>query len=999
MIKMKIFKNLVIFISLFTYSCLYADPGKSAATINLNGIWEMGSGRKYDQKVMVPGIHTDPARMNSEKLWYRREVVLPGGSWEYATLELKGARFSPEVHVNGLMVSAKNGGMASTFHLLNHKDVKPGKKIILEIALASLKDLPESDASYIPVADQWRSNISSCLWNEVILKVHGKLRIDRIIPFTDFNNRKTDFSFDISKTGSTEKRQARGLIQILDDSGKVLLYEEGKVSAGNNKITLVYGDKLKDWSPSQPNLYHARLSLIAGGDTIDRSVIPFGVRDFRVKDKQFYLNNKHFPLLGGTVVWHRWVRDEEARTLAFDTQWFTENVILRLKDNGANFMRYHLGVPPEAFLDLCDKYGLAVQYEWSFFHGMPASRESLLEQYPKWLEMAMRHPSVVLIHPYNETEGDQLKTVWDALTEIVKDYPPLVMEERDVIHVHKYWWSLFENLGLYYDSADQFPKAIMVDEFGGNYLDGEGNIGGYKSSAETFLRFLGRDQSKEARLAHQTISNSRVAEYWRRIGAAGLSPFCILGSWYDGSHWFLGKLSEGNPKPVWNELTAAWSPRSLSIELWDRNFLPGQQLDFPLYLFNNTEKGNDFNIKLFLNDPNGKIYFEKDLLYPEIAQFTKEIRAQTLTLPLKTGKYILSAELLNRPEEVRYQVISRWEINIFEPSAPAALLLPEVSVAADEPEIISFLGNWKIRTVPLNDPKAKIILLSKSNWDRIADSDKELLKFLEQAVNKGTSVILLDVGERYLGQGYPLDKNDLGPLQGVASKPNAPVKTYDLFGGIRLSFSEAAEPESHIHPDRNNSDLWKNIPFDRTWLWNGMRGGLITPSTNFETSGLSSEAFLAQWLPRGADEESIKKDSYYAYSLEGFYEFSGSPDDVDAKQRLKNKVIFLINDAPALANSLNPNAPVKVTNLSKEFSESKDRIGEALIPLVSSGKNLTRTPVVMIKFGKEKGNMIVSQLLTAGRLAKGFGEDGLYGIRYDPVANQFVLNMMEEVLK
>jgi hypothetical protein len=35
-----------------------------------------------------------------------------------------------------------------------------------------------------------------------------------------------------------------------------------------------------------------------------------------------------------------------------------------------------------------------------------------------------------------------------------------------------------------------------------------------------------------------------------------------------------------------------------------------------------------------------------------------------------------------------------------------------------------------------------------------------------------------------------------------------------------------------------------------------------------------------------------------------------------------------------------------------------------------------------------------SQLLTAGRLAPGFGQPGLYGIRYDPAAAQFVLNML-----
>lgn len=38
--------------------------------------------------------------------------------------------------------------------------------------------------------------------------------------------------------------------------------------------------------------------------------------------------------------------------------------------------------------------------------------------------------------------------------------------------------------------------------------------------------------------------------------------------------------------------------------------------------------------------------------------------------------------------------------------------------------------------------------------------------------------------------------------------------------------------------------------------------------------------------------------------------------------------------------------------------------------------------------------MILSQLLTAGRLAPGFGQPGLYGLRYDPAAAQLVVNML-----
>ncbi|WP_165501234.1 hypothetical protein [Pedobacter psychrodurus] len=41
----------------------------------------------------------------------------------------------------------------------------------------------------------------------------------------------------------------------------------------------------------------------------------------------------------------------------------------------------------------------------------------------------------------------------------------------------------------------------------------------------------------------------------------------------------------------------------------------------------------------------------------------------------------------------------------------------------------------------------------------------------------------------------------------------------------------------------------------------------------------------------------------------------------------------------------------------------------------------------------------VSQLLTSRRLAKGFDEEGLYGIIYDETTVQYVLNMMELVIR
>lgn len=975
-----------------------AMAGRQAITICLNGIWDMGTDRHYTKKVIVPGIHTDGDKINLHKLWYRKEVQLPEGNWEYATLELKGARFAPEVLVNGASVSKQNGGMAPTFHLLKQRDVKPGRKIILEIALTSLNDLPETDASYIPRADQWRSNVSSCLWNDVVLKLHGSRRIDRIIPFIDYNSQKAVIKFDVTTFGMPGTTPIKGRVEIYDRAGTRMLCKEGQVTGNTNRITISYGKILKPWSPEHPSLYILKLSLITEKDTIDQSVISFGVKDFRIINKQFFLNNHRITLLGGTVVWHRWMRDKEGPQLGYDSTWFVENVVKRLKDHGANYLRFHLGMPPEFFLDLCDRYGLAVQFEWSFFHGMPATKESLLEQFPAWLDVAMRHPSVLLYHPYNETAGEQLQTIWEALDSILKSYPCLVMEDRDVIHIHKYWWGLFENLGLYYDSAAQFPKTIMVDEFGGNYLDGEGMMGEYPAVPEAYLRFLGRNHTRESRLAFHAMANAKIAEYWRRTGAAGVAPFCILGSRNDGNHWFMGSLYNPVSKPVWDELTCAWSPRSVSVELWDRNFTPDQIIRIPVYLFNDTQEQNNFIVRLRLTDQRGNIVYDRINDYKNIGAYTSQIILDSVAMPSLSGYYILSAELMNRPATVKYPVISKWGIHVYKATVPQLLLEPDISVASDESEIIRFLIERHIRNVPLSDTTASLILLSREAWERIAVTDQDLLSRMEKAIARGTSIVLLDAGDRYLGQGYPRNKSDLGPLQGVVVKTDTPVNTYDLFYGIKLSFNEIAEPESHIHPDKNNAKLWDHIPQDHTWLWNGLRGGLIAPATRMEITGLSSAAYLAQWAARGMEEEKIRNEHYFAYELQGYYEYSSDPDDKAVRNKLNNKLTLLVEDAPSLANSMNPNAPVTVTDISKNYKDSANGKGTRLIPLVNTGKNLTLAPVVLIEFGQNEGKLIVSQLLTKGRLAKGYGEAGLYGIRYDEVAVQMVLNMMNIIL-
>lgn len=947
--------------------------------VSLNGPWHLGVGRVYSHVVQVPGLAGDPGKEAEQTLWFKREVHLPGGDWTQATLTLNGARFDPQVWVDGEKVSEKQGGMAPTVHLLRSTHVKPGATVTLEIALRSLHDVDAKNASLVPPADSWRTDISSSLWDSVTLHVAGANRLVRVTPFTDFARRK------LAVHWATEEAEQGAVVraEIVNAQGRVLANGEGR----NGVTELTLRADVKEWSPEEPVVYTLRTSLLRNGRLLDRDERNWGLKSFSVEGKRFVLNGHPEELRGGTFVWHRFLRNPDAREVAFEPEWFQRNVLLRLKGYGANFIRWHIGSPPEALLDLCDRDGLAVQLEWPFFHGVKASDASLREQWTAWMDLAMRHPSVSLLQPWNETQGPDLEPAWKALEGVLADYPPMVVAHRDTLHIHKYWWSLFENLGLYYDSAEQFPKAIMVDEFGGDYLDQRGNAGAYPTACDSFLRFLGRKQSVPMRLEFQAEANARVAEYWRRIGAAGFSPFTIAGSLEDGDSWFLGPMQDPKPMPVWDAMAAAWSPQSVSLNVWDRNYLPGQKVTLPVVFFNDETSPAELVSEVEVRDATGKVVSSTTVRATVPAE-GRVTRSAEVVMPAAVGAWQFRATLRGAVKGVQHPIASWWDVRTLNPHAARTTV---VGIATDEAELQAFATESGLTRTGLEDPAAKVLLLSKASWARLA-GDAAFRALLKRALDRGQSVVMLDVGPQDLGVGYA--KGDQGPLEGAPRVRDPYIVTAELFGGAGVAFRQVAEPESHVQTGPENESLWRGMPVQATWLWNGLRGGLVAPAAEMEISGLSREAVASQWVERGADAAALKQPGYTAYRLAGYYAFSTHPDDKAVMDALRKKVKFLVEDAPALQDSINPKAKVQQIDLAGAYAAAPVQGASRLTVLATAGKGLTRAVVEQLEFGPGKGRVILSQLLTAGRLDCGVSEPGEYGIRYDPAAEQIVLNML-----
>jgi hypothetical protein len=976
--------------------------GMTPQPLILDGVWlAKDASGTYSREVDVPGIINDPAKMDDGSVWLKREVLLPEGDWETVSVLFKGARFNPVVYLNGDRVSFREGGMGPRTHYLEHPDLRPGNRVTLEVELMSLADMSEDNASYIAVADHWRSSISAFLWDDVVLSFHKGAAIDRMIPFTDIREAKADFH--VYAKALSPDREITSVRAELREDGALLTAGEADWVPGEQRtvVAVPFNGLIELWSPEHPHLYDLSITLLSGDDVVDQRDFSYGAKEFRLDEsgKQFLLNGQPFHARANTVVWPRWIRNREGYELAWDLDWFEKNIVLRSKSLGVNTLRFHLGNVPEKYLDLCDKHGLLVQYEWIFFHGMPASEESLLDQWTDWFDLGLRHASVGLYHPYNETSPEKVELAWDAINQIIRDYPPILLADRDVIHVHKYWWSLFENLGLYYDSYEQFPKAIMVDEFGGNYLDADYDYGLYRTVRDTFRRFLGENETIAQRVKLQTQANVKVGEYWRRLGAAGYSPFCALGSHEDGNHWFEGDLKEGNPKPVWEALAVVWSPLAASIDLWDQNFTGGQVIDVPVHFFNDTAEPVDLDVLLTIEA--GEAHLFRQTLRQRVDAFGTTVAHYTVTLPATPGDYWIKATLLNEQPEIPHPVVSAWDFRVLAVNRPDALDTAAVAIPDDEEELQAFAEAQKVRHVrPDSGEDYDLLLLSRQSWLKIAGGDESLEASIEESVAHGRSVLLLDVGPQSLGQGYPSEEGNLGPLQGLAGIDQPEKVATPVFGNLSLLFSPAAEPESHVHAHPDNPILWSHLVEGDVWLWNGYRGGLVMPADLMEVVGLNRQSFFDLWVERGADPMQIRENpDYTAYELDGYYAFSVQPrmDEAAVIQGLRDHVQFIQDDAPAIAASLNPEGPVEILKLNQEFEKLREAAERRLIvePLAVAGKGLSKNPVQRIRLAGSESQILVSQLLTCGRLAEGFGTEGHYGIRYDPAAVQMVLNMIE----
>ena len=109
----------------------------------------------------------------------------------------------------------------------------------------------------------------------------------------------------------------------------------------------------KYWSPDDPHLYRADISAAYDGMISDSWSSRFGMREFTIRNKRFYLNGKPIYLKA------TFFEGLYPTKLAYpDSREMARREIELAKDAGFNMIRPWRKPPPKMWLDLCDEIGV-----------------------------------------------------------------------------------------------------------------------------------------------------------------------------------------------------------------------------------------------------------------------------------------------------------------------------------------------------------------------------------------------------------------------------------------------------------------------------------------------------------------------------------------------------------------------------------------------------------------------------------------------------------------
>jgi beta-galactosidase len=737
----KLNKNLIPFVTLFLISTISAfENGR--VSYNLNGHWTFEQTltafppEKFTRSIVVPGLvnlaqpkiedynryfprpekvdynmehNLLKAEYKPKYSWYKRRIKIPKElKGKHANLQILKSKYVTTVYINGIDIGTSMA-CYTPIDFPATEAVRFGEENEILIRVGDRKWLPSQAAGS---TDKEKVNYLPGIWDNVTLSFTGPFRIHRSLILPSIKEKKItaklllrSFLPSQATYGAQMLDSCRIVIRIREkQSGRQVAQTEIVSELKRDNITHVNLEiVLEDahlWTPEDPFLYEADITVLKNDDVSDLTVSRFAMRDFYRQGRHFYLNGKKIVLRGTNITLHRFFEDPDCQGLPWDKQWVKKLLVDIPKQLNWNTMRICVGIAPKLWYDIADEYGLLIQNEWLYWqlHGWD---EQVRQEYSDWVWSDGNHPSIVIWDAINENWdeyiGNQLipelkrldpTRIWDA-GYMTADHMDL--DEMDEPHPYMVYGIYGAWLGPSYDEyikklnyplgdLHYWPEKLhgmlyasaaqLVNEYGWMWLWRDGRPA--KLMKNSLPYYLGQTPTTEERRFFQAYWEQLQTEWLRsERSLAGVLAFCYLTNNYGYTgDWFIDEVKDLKPAPALNWFQHAFAPVAVFIDITDQRYMkqvfpydPGSLLLFNLVGVNDYPQPVSGEIDLQLLDATGKIAKQQKLRIT-IPAYLKTCLPVSIQLPSVPGGYLVLASFTPEIKQKVRPVLSRRYIKV-----------------------------------------------------------------------------------------------------------------------------------------------------------------------------------------------------------------------------------------------------------------------------------------------------------------------------------------------
>jgi hypothetical protein len=789
----------------------------------LNGIWELEPGeedatpRTFTSAVPVPGLVdlADPSydwRLKDYH-WYKTRFELRNtNDLSLLHVRLDQAQFGTAVWLNGTRLGSSISCYTSQEYRIDSL-VSGGVNELL-VRVGARHTLPPESAVG---KDQEQVEYIPGIWGDVSLISCGNPRVQHVQIIPHIDEGVAEVRATIENTSATAKSVTVSALAFERDFGSQAseAMHTTLVAPPHWRIQttmFVRLHKLHLWSPESPFLYTLETAVTCDGIRTDAVRNDFGMREFTIRGKGFYLNGEKIVLKGGNIAFHRFLSDPERQRLPWDRTWIKRVLIDLPKEHNFNFFRNHLGQMYNAWYEIADQYGMLLQNEWHFW-GTTGTKEQIATEFTEWINDNCNHPSIVMWDALNESTDD---VVQHEIVPSLKSLDPTrPWESVDVIEEHPYIYSLGPVMNdrrfgftRALDEIERSSNVTMLNEFIWWWLNREAEPTPLMDGI--VQRWLGLRYSKEELLVHQAFLAQELVELFRRMRVDAIQPFVYLSN-NNGptAHWFLGPIKELQPKPILAALKNAFAPFGVSIELWDRHFFAGEKRVAKTWVFNDEPEPKEGVLLYGISNQQGEWLSKKEARL-RIAGTESVTQALEFELPALPGTYYIQSELFDA-DATRPHAISRKIAHVFGAlQTPPQQTVVNVGLIERGWEYRTFFKTTPMRVCEVGvDTVDDVQVIVVGEGVLASPEYVEMRKELTQFVSEGGVLLVIE------------------PEYGVRSK-----QTVDVLQDLALSIElrqdiDKGGYDSYVFTTNPHHPLWSGLDREHLKMFNGGYGGEV----------------------------------------------------------------------------------------------------------------------------------------------------------------------------